>query len=107
MGFQVVLHEGVVDDTLRPPLANGIQRIYAAIFGGAADAVEVTFTEIPAGHMFTAGEPSRSSLVSGGVPAGTSKADRTRLLTDITSLWCEVTGCSPNELVVSAGDAPA
>ena len=106
MGFTVILHEGVVPEILRPQLAQGIRRIYADIFGGPADNVSVDITEIPKGRFFTAAKPSRSSLIGGSVPAGTSRADRTRLMSEITSMWCEVTGCTPNDVVVSASDAP-
>ncbi len=107
MRFQIVLHEGVVPDGLRPDLAAGIRRTYCGVFGGAADAVDVDFTQIAAGHMFTAAELSRTSVVAGHVPPGTSREDRTRFLRGVTELWCEVTGCSANEIVVSASDATA
>ena len=106
MGFQVILHENVIADGLRPELAAGIQRVYRDVFGGGVDAVDVGFTQLAAGHLFTAGAPSRSSVVVGHVPPGTSRGDRTRFLRGVTDLWCEITGCSPNEIVVSAGDAP-
>ena len=107
MKFQLILHEGVVEKALRPTLAREIRRLYASRFGGAEDDVTVDVTEIPKGRFFTAGEPSRSSLIGGSVPKGTTSADRTRLMSDITAIWCEVTGCSPNEVVVSVSDAPA
>jgi phenylpyruvate tautomerase PptA (4-oxalocrotonate tautomerase family) len=107
MKFQMILHEGVVDEALRPRLIQGIGRIYTAIFGGNSDQVSVDITEVPHGRFFTAAKPSRSSLIGGSVPAGTSRADRTRLMAEITDMWCEVTGCTPNEVVVSMSDAPA
>ena len=107
MRLQVILHEGVVDEGSRPRLAHELRRIYAGIFGAAEDQVAVEITEIPNGKFFTAAKPSRSSLVGAGVPDGTSRADRTRLMSEISAMWCDVTGCTPNEIVVSASDAPA
>lgn len=107
MGFQMILHEGVLDEALRPQLVDGLRRIYGGIFHVAENQVTVDITEIPKGRFFTAAKPSRSSLVGVGVPAGTSRADRTRLMSEVTSMWCGVTGCSPNDIVVSASDAPA
>jgi phenylpyruvate tautomerase PptA (4-oxalocrotonate tautomerase family) len=43
--------------------------------------------------------------VAGTVPAGTSTSQRHRLLSEITALWCETTGCTSHEIVVTAGDA--
>jgi phenylpyruvate tautomerase PptA (4-oxalocrotonate tautomerase family) len=105
--FQVLLHEGVVAEAVRPRLAEGIRRIYARVFGVAEDQVTVAITEIPQGRFFTAARPSRSSLIGGSVAAGTSQADRARLMSEITSMWCDVTGCTPNEVVVSVSDDPA
>lgn len=107
MKFQLILHEGVVDQTLIPRLAQEIRRVYGANFGGGEEQVTVDVTEIPAGRFFTAGKPSRTSLIGGSVPRGTSRADRTRVMSEITAIWCEVTGCTPNDVVVSVSDAPA
>ena len=106
-GFQLILHEGVVDAGLRPRLAQGIRRIYSSVFGTTEDDVIVEITEIPRGRFFTAAKPSRSSLVGGTAPAGTSRADRTRLMSEISAMYCDVTGCTPNEIVVSVSDDPA
>jgi phenylpyruvate tautomerase PptA (4-oxalocrotonate tautomerase family) len=105
MTFQVILHEGVVDETLRPRLTREMRRIYAGIFGTDENQVAVEVTEIPKGRFFTAAKPSSSSLIGVGVPAGTSRADRTRLMSKITAMWCSITGCTANEIVVSASDA--
>ena len=105
MTFHLILHEGVVAEALRPQLAQGIRQIYSDIFGTPAEKVAVDITQIPRGRFFTAAKPSRSSLIGGSVPAGTSKADRTRLMSEITAMWCEVTGCTPNDVVISASDA--
>jgi phenylpyruvate tautomerase PptA (4-oxalocrotonate tautomerase family) len=107
MKFQLLLHEGVVDKAKQPKLARELRRIYAGRFGGSEDDVAVDVTEIPKGRFFTAGEPSRSSFIGGTVPKGTSNAERTRLMSDITAAWCELTGCTPNDVVVSMSDAPA
>jgi phenylpyruvate tautomerase PptA (4-oxalocrotonate tautomerase family) len=103
--FRVILHEGVVPEAVRPVLTDGIRRVYAGLFEVPAEAVAVDFTELARGRFFTAGRPSTSSIVAGTVPAGTSTSQRHRLLSEITALWCETTGCTSHEIVVTAGDA--
>ena len=98
MRFRVILHAGVVDEALRPELATGLGRIYSSLF--AAPAGEL-------GVDFTAGKLSTSSIIAGTVPAGTTDERRHRLLAEITALWCETTGCTPHEVVVTAADARA
>jgi phenylpyruvate tautomerase PptA (4-oxalocrotonate tautomerase family) len=102
----VILPEGVVPEALRPALADGIRGVYAALFDVAPEAVAVDFTEFARGRFFSAGRPSSTSIVAGTVPSGTGAAQRHRLLSEITALWCRTTGCTPHEVVVSAGDAP-
>ena len=107
MHYRVILHEGVVPEALHPQLESGIRRAYAEVFGGDGSGLAVGFEVLPRGHFFTAAKPSRSSIVAGPVPAGTSREDRTRLLAGITNLWCDVTGCDSDHIVVSASDVPA
>jgi phenylpyruvate tautomerase PptA (4-oxalocrotonate tautomerase family) len=105
MRFRVIVPEGVVPEALRPELAAELARSYAALFGTPAAELGVDFTEVPRGRFFTAGKPSRTSIIAGTVPAGTKDELRHRLLAEITALWCETTGCTPHEVVVTAADA--
>jgi len=105
--FRVILHAGVVPERLRPELAAGVGDSYTRLFGVPAAEIGVDFTELPRGRFFTAGRPSTSSIIAGTVPAGTPDEQRHRLLAEITALWCEVTGCTPHEVVVTAADARA
>jgi phenylpyruvate tautomerase PptA (4-oxalocrotonate tautomerase family) len=103
----VILHEGVVPEALRPELAGGLGGVYARLFGVPAAEIGVDFSVMPRGRFFTAGRPSSSSIIAGTVPAGTPDERRHRLLSEITALWCEATGCTPHEVVVTAADARA
>ena len=105
MRFRVIVHEGVIADALHPELRAGLGRIYAALFHVPAAEIGVDFTVMPRGRFFSAGKPSTSSIITGSVPAGTPDAERHRLLAEITALWCEVTGCTPHEVVATAADA--
>jgi len=103
MTFQVILHQGVVDGATRARLEHALRRIGAGAHGGSEE-VAVTISEVPTGRFFTAGKPSRSSLIATSVPAGTAGSERTALMSAITAMWCEVTGCTAEEVVVSAAD---
>jgi hypothetical protein len=107
MRFRVIVHEGVVPDELRPRLAAGLGGIYARLFEVPAAELGVDFTEFPRGRFFTAAKPSSTSIIAGTVPAGTADERRHRLLGEITAFWCEATGATPHEVVVTAADARA
>ena len=102
--FVCIVQEGAFPDDLRPRLASELARISTSIMGGDPDDVDVEFMEIPHGFGFRGGELSTTSLVRGQVPAGCLQDTRVELLTQICDMWCEVTGCTVHELVVSARD---
>ena len=58
------------------------------------------------GFGWTAGEPSTSSVVIRSVPVGLPLDQRESFMRRVCALWEEVTGCSTNEIVVSAWDGP-
>jgi hypothetical protein len=104
MACQIMLHEGVIDAGLRPSLEEGIRRIYADVVGVPAADLEVEYVVVPAGNWFTAGYPSRNSIVLTTVPAGFGSESRTRLMSEIYDHWRATTGCTPNEIVLTAVD---
>lgn len=102
--FDCIVQEGFVSQDMRPDLAAELTRISSSILGGSPDDVEVEFTEIPQGYGFRGGEPSTTSSVRGRIPDGCEQEVRVRLLQEINDMWCEITGCSIEQLVVSARD---
>jgi hypothetical protein len=104
MTCQILVQEGVVDDDLRPTLEAGIRRIYGDVVGIPPEDLEVEYVDVPAGQWFTAGVTSRNSIVHTTVPAGFNSDARTKLLTEIYDHWRATTGCTPNEIVLSAVD---
>ena len=104
ISFNCIVQEGVVPDDIRPTLASELARISVNVLGGPPDDVQVEFTEIPYGYGFRAGELSRSSSVRGVIPAGCAQEVRVELMRQIYDMWMEVTGCSSDELGVSARD---
>jgi hypothetical protein len=75
-------------------------------FGDAPERVEIRWLPVPEGFGFTAGEPSRASLVVRSVPVGWDDALRERFLSQVCRLWQEVTGCTQDEIMVTAFDGP-
>ena len=79
----------------------------AAVLGGSAGDVAVEFEVIPHGYGFRGGELSTTSLVRGLIPPGCAQEVRVDLMRRICDMWCEVVGCTVEELVVSVRDRPA
>jgi hypothetical protein len=77
------------------------------VLGGSSADVVVEFEVIPHGYGFRGGEISTTSLVRGQIPPGCAQEVRVDLMRKICDMWCEVAGCTVDELIVSARDRPA
>jgi phenylpyruvate tautomerase PptA (4-oxalocrotonate tautomerase family) len=104
ISFNCTVQEGAIPDNIRPELVSGLTRVSVSVMGASADDVDVQFTVIPRGFGFRGGELSTTSLVRGQVPAGCEQELRVEFMQQICDMWCRVTGCTTDELVVSARD---
>ena len=102
--FTCIVQEGCVPEEIRPKLASGLADVAASILGADPKAVEVEFSEIPRGFGFRGGEVSTTSMLRGRIPPGCDQETRVRLMRAMSDLWTGITGCSEDELVVSARD---
>ncbi len=96
------LVNGAIDDGRRAAVAEGLARLNEERFG-IAD-VPVEFIEIPEGRWFTAGQPSKASMVLGSVPAGTDQATRVEVMDAIARLFSEITDTDYHDVMVVAAD---
>ena len=92
---------------LCPALQSRLAEIATDVLGGSSADVVVEFEVIPHGYGFRGGEISTTSLVRGQIPPGCAQEVRVDLMRKICDMWCEVAGCTVDELIVSARDRPA
>ena len=104
ISFNCRVQEGVIPDDLRPTLSSELARISADVLGGFADDVAVNYEVIPHGFGFRGGEISTTSSVRGQLSVPLDQETRVELLHQLCDMWCEVTGCSVHEVIVSARD---
>ena len=104
--YSCIVQEGQTPDRERKALAEGLAKIGQEFFGDAPGATEIRWVVVKRGFAWTAGEPSTSSIVVRSVPVGLAPEPREAFLRSVCDLWQEVTGCSINEIVVTAWDGP-
>ena len=104
--YACIIQAGQAPDRSRAALEAGLRRLGEQAFGDDPDAVEIAWTVIEPGFAWTAGEPSQSSVVIRSVPAGLPDAEREDFLRSVCRLWETETGCSADEIVVTAWDGP-
>ena len=102
--FECTVQEGHCDEALKPALIRSLERICKDLLGPKGHPVEVSWVVVKKGFGFRGGVPSTTSQVRGRIPDGCDDDTRRRLLTTIGETWCQVTGASAHELVVSARD---
>ncbi|MBI3217728.1 MAG: cis-3-chloroacrylic acid dehalogenase [Mycobacterium sp.] len=99
--YQVIAHNDLLTDDLRRRIAGEITRIHTTNTGAPAVFVNVLFQDLPASRLFTAGEPSRTSIIVGNIRAGRELAVRQAMLRDLAEMWTAQTGQSGGELLMS------
>ena len=102
--FNCTIQEGIVPDEIRPTLASELARISTSFVGGNPNDVSVNWIEIPHGFGFRGGRISTTSAVRGEIPPGLQQETRVELMQAIQDMWMDHTGCTTDELVVSARD---
>ncbi len=105
VSYDCTMQEGQIGEDVRAELAVALQQITQDVLGESPDNVPVTFSDIPSGFGFRGGEPSTTSLVRGSIVGGVTQDVREDLMRRICDMWMEISGCTVDELVVSARDA--
>ena len=101
-----MIQEGQAADRKREALAEGLRRIGRECFGDDPAETEIAWNVVRKGFGWTAGEPSTSSICVRSVPEGLPLDEREAFMRRVCDLWAEVTGCSIDEIVVTAWDGP-
>ena len=104
--YACVIQEGQAADRERDALENGLAKLGVEAFGDDPGSCEVSWLVVKEGFGWTAGEPSTSSIVVRSVPVGLPLDRREAFMRKVGALWESVTGCSIDEVVITAWDGP-
>jgi len=104
--YACMVQEGQIPERSRDGLADGLKRLAAETFGDVPAEVEIRWVTIREGFGFTAGKPSTSSLIVRSVPMEFTDDERSAFMRRVSDLWQQVTGCHPDEVVVTTLDGP-
>jgi hypothetical protein len=104
--YVCIIQEGQAASQRQDALAEGLRIIGQEAFGDDPSASEISWLVVKQGFAWTAGEPSTSSLVIRSVPVGLPLEEREPFMRRVCDLWVGETGCSVNEIMVTAWDGP-
>ena len=101
-----MVQQGQASERKQDELAERLAALGRETFGDPPGDPDLRWVSIPDGYGFTAGRPSTSSLVIRTVPPGYPDDQREAFLLRVCDLWQDVTGCTKDEIVVTAFDGP-
>lgn len=104
--YACIIQEGQAPAKKAAELADGLKQIGRELLGDSPDGAEITWITVQKDFGFTAGQPSTSTLVARSVSPGFPDDRREAFMTRVCDLWIDVTGCTRNEIVVTAMDGP-
>jgi len=104
--YACMIQEGQMAHRKQEDLARGLRRIGQETFGDDPVETEIAWVVLKQGYAWTAGEPSTSSIVVRSVPVGLPLPEREAFMRRVCDLWEQETGCSIQEIVVTAWDGP-
>ncbi len=96
-----IVQAGQAPDRNKSELIAALEDFSSRSFGERAD---VSWMPVSEGNGFTAYSSSTSSVVSFTVNAALEQSARVALLTELSTLWIDGTGCSSDELVAVIND---
>ena len=104
--YACIIQEGQSAHERRDTLEEGLRRIGQESFGDEPSAIEISWTIMKDGFAWTAGEPSGSSIVIRSVSPGLPLQEREAFMRKVCDLWESETGCTIEEIIVTAWDGP-
>ncbi len=104
--YSCIVQRGQEPERQKDILAQGLKKIGQQMFGDDPEETEIQWASYGEGYAWTAGEASTSSIVIRSVPVGLPNDKREQFLRSVCDLWIAETGCSMNEIVVTAWDGP-
>jgi 4-oxalocrotonate tautomerase family enzyme len=102
--YRCLVQQGRLSQAKKAELAQEITRIHCELTNAPKHFVHVIFSESAPGDWFTAGAPSKFSIINAFIRAGRSDEQKKKLMQQISRRWSEVAGQPEGEIVVTMTD---
>jgi phenylpyruvate tautomerase PptA (4-oxalocrotonate tautomerase family) len=103
--YNVITTEDFLSDHQRNELATEITRIHVESTGAPELFANVIFTEQAAGRIFSAGKPSRLSVIAATIREGREIEVRQQMLRDLLEMWVRITGAPETAILLAIQEA--
>jgi phenylpyruvate tautomerase PptA (4-oxalocrotonate tautomerase family) len=102
----ITQHDSVSDET-KARIAEEITRIHAAVMKVPRNFVRVIFLSYPKRSGYAAGEEAPTAALNCVLRSGHTVEEKTDLLTQLWSLFQELTGIATDQLAISLQEIPS
>lgn len=99
--YTCIYQQQQIDASLQQALEGALVQFASKRYGFE---IPVHWLAIAEGNGYSAGEPSRVSVLNMHSPERLDQSEREQLLHELSSVWRGVSGCSVDELVVVVSD---
>ena len=90
--YQLTIQSDSSSEGRKADIAAAITRVHAEVTGALEAYVNVSFTEVPPGSLFVAGEEVSQGRMVGIIRAGRTDETKRDLITGLVEAWSGVTG---------------
>jgi phenylpyruvate tautomerase PptA (4-oxalocrotonate tautomerase family) len=105
--YTAITEHDCVSDETKARIAEGITRIHAAVMKVPKNLVRVIFLSYPKHSGYTAGEEAPTATLTCVLRSGHTVEEKTDLLTQLWSLFQELTGITTDQLAISLQETPS
>ena len=98
--YQCAHQHGMLTDDMKARIASAITDAHVEATGAPRTFVHVFFNEMPPGIAYSAGEPDAEVTgITGSIRQGRTLEQKQKLVKQIMTSWCEITGQSPKHVI--------
>jgi len=90
--YQFTVPSDTPSAQLKADIAAAVTKVHTEVTGAPARYVNVSFTEVPPGSLFVAGEPVAFGRMVGLIRTGRTQEDKRKLISELVEAWSDVTG---------------
>ena len=105
--YTAITEQDCVSDEMKARIAEGITRIHSTVMKVPRNFVRVVFLSYPKHSGYAAGKEASTAALSCVLRSGHTVEEKTDLLTQLWSLFQELTGIATDQLAISLQEIPS
>jgi phenylpyruvate tautomerase PptA (4-oxalocrotonate tautomerase family) len=102
--YTAIVQEGTVSEEAKAKIAAELTRIHTSVMKVPENFVRVIFLSYPKGSGYAAGKEAPAAALSCILRSGHTAAEKTEMLTQLWSMFQQLTGVATDQLAISLNE---